>query len=184
MIPLTALIHMSSRRSLQIWLAAFLIFTLNISLPAPVSAAETNPEAAPPEPGTETVPADQDPPFMYGLEDRDDPFVPFLTEKATTSIVDMNEIVDTAGELTGMQLFEPGQLSLVALLKKNDQHVAMVEDVTGKGYMIEQGTKIGRRGVVKDIVPNKVVIEETAFTRAGKKIVTQIVMVLKKEGEE
>jgi type IV pilus assembly protein PilP len=60
----------------------------------------------------------------------------------------------------------------------------MVEDFTGKGYVITAGTKIGRRGIVKEIVPNKVLIEETAFTRAGKKIVTQIVMALKKEGEE
>ena len=50
--------------------------------------------------------------------------------------------------------------------------------------MLTEGIKIGRRGVIKDIVPNAVIIEETAETRAGKKIVTETVMTLRKEGEE
>ena len=123
--------------------------------------------------------------FVYKVQDRKDPFVPFITEKATTTNdIDMNEIVDVTGKLTGMQLFEPGQLTLVALMKSGTEDFAMVEDFTGKGYVISKGTKIGKRGVVVDIAPNKVVIEETAQTRAGQKIVTNTVMVLKKEGEE
>ena len=83
-----------------------------------------------------------------------------------------------------MQLFEPGQLTLVALLQSESEDIAMVQDFTGKGYMLTEGTKIGRKGVVKDIAPNTVIIEETAETRAGKKIITKVVMTLKKEGEE
>jgi type IV pilus assembly protein PilP len=122
--------------------------------------------------------------FEYVLENRADPFIPFISEKAASSTADMNEIVDNNEPLTGMQLFEPGQLTLVALLKKNLADVAMVEDFTGKGYVLLEGTKIGRRGVVKDIAPNAVIIEETAVTRAGKEIITQVVMTLKKEGEK
>jgi Tfp pilus assembly protein PilP len=133
-----------------------------VSLPAPDSSAQ----------------------FEYALENRPDPFVPFISEKAASTKVDMNEIVDTGEPLTGMQLFEPGQLTLVALLKKNVEDVAMVEDFTGKGYILLEGTKIGKRGVVKKIAPNAVTIEETAITRAGKEIVTQVVMTLKKEGEK
>lgn len=122
--------------------------------------------------------------FEYVLENRPDPFIPFITEKAAASTVDMNEIVDTSEPLSGMQLFEPGQLSLVALLKKERKNMAMVEDFTGKGYILLEGTKIGRRGMVKNITSNGVVIEETAVTRAGKEIITEIVMTLKKEGDE
>lgn len=122
--------------------------------------------------------------FEYGVENRKDPFLPFITETATTSDIGMDEIVEPQVELTGMQLFEPGQLNLVALLKKGGKNFAMVQDFTGKGYVISEGTKIGKRGVVKEIVPNKVIIEETAQTRAGQKIVSNTVMVLKKEGEE
>ena len=124
--------------------------------------------------------------FEYVLEGRPDPFVPFITEKATVSrpAVNMDEIVEKEVVLTGMQLFEPGQLTLVALLQSESEDIAMVQDFTGKGYMLTEGTKIGRKGVVKDIAPNTVIIEETAETRAGKKIITKVVMTLKKEGEE
>jgi len=122
--------------------------------------------------------------FEYVLENRADPFVPFITEKAASKNADMNEIVENKEPLTGMQLFEPGQLKLVALLRKSSEDVAMVEDFTGKGYVLHEGTKIGRRGVVKDITPKSIIIEETAVTRAGKKIITKVVMTLKKEGEE
>ena len=122
--------------------------------------------------------------FEYILENRPDPFVPFLSEKAATVNVDMHEVVDEKEPLSGMQLFEPGQLTLVALMQKGSEDIAMVEDFTGKGYVLTEGIKIGRRGVVKDIAPNSVLIEETAVTRAGKKIITEVVMILKKEGEE
>ena len=122
-------------------------------------------------------------PYMYQLENRSDPFTPFITEKAA-STVDMDEIVDNTGPLTGMQLFEPGQLTLVAFMKKGEENLAMVQDFTGKGYVLSEGIKIGRRGVVKTIAPKSVIVEETAVTRAGKKIVTEVVMLLKKEGEE
>lgn len=116
--------------------------------------------------------------FTYRLEGRPDPFLPFLTDKSQTN---PDEIVDTNKKLTGMQLFEPGQLSLVALVRTPDQKFAMVQDVSGKGYIIRKGTKIGKRGVVTAIIPNKVVITETAMTRSGRKLTNKIVMVLKKE---
>jgi type IV pilus assembly protein PilP len=122
--------------------------------------------------------------FEYILENRPDPFVPFLSEKAATANVDMSEVIDNKEPLRGMQLFEPGQLTLVALMQKGSEDIAMVEDFTGKGYVLTEGMKIGRRGVVKDIASNNVFIEETAVTRAGKKIITEVVMILKKEGEE
>jgi type IV pilus assembly protein PilP len=130
-----------------------------------------------------TTPAESKP-FVYEMANRPDPFMPFITEKTTDQGVDPNEIVEKKEVLTGMQIFEPGQLSLVALLNTEGQKYAMVQDFTGKGYVITEGTKIGKRGIVKTIEPNKVLIEETAETRAGKKIVTYIDMVLKKEGEK
>lgn len=149
-----------------------------VGQPAIALSEEKASDSPPPSDAKEAVA------FEYILEDREDPFVPFITERATTSDVNMDEIIEPETKLTGMQLFEPGQLNLVALLKMGGEDFAMVEDFTGKGYMISEGTKIGKRGIVKDIVTNQVIIEETAQTRAGKKIVSKTVMVLKKEGEE
>lgn len=122
--------------------------------------------------------------FEYEIENRPDPFVPFFTGETTQPEIDPNEIVEVEKRLTGMQLFEPGQLTLVGLMKVQNRYVAMVEDFKGQGYVIKEGTKIGRRGVVKDIIPNKVLIEEVAVTRAGRELRNNIVMALRKEGEE
>ena len=122
--------------------------------------------------------------FEYVLEGRPDPFVPFISKKAATSKLDPNEIIDEEVELTGMRQFEPGQLRLVAILETPQKKIAMVEDVTGRGYTIGEGTPIGRRGVVSRITRQQVIITETAHTRAGKEIKNTIVMRLNKEGEQ
>lgn len=128
----------------------------------------------------DTEPSDD---FKYQLEGRPDPFVPFIEPKVATKF-DPNEIVDDEAELTGMQLFEPGQLTLVAVMFSNRGKVAMVEDVTGKGYVIHEGILIGRHGVVSQINEEQVIITETARTRAGKELVTTVVMRLNKEGDQ
>jgi len=120
--------------------------------------------------------------FMYLIENRPDPFIPFISEKAAS--VNIDEIVPIKEQLSGMQLFEPGQLNLVAIVMAENNDFAMAEDTTGKGYIIRKGMKIGKRGLITAIQPNEVIIEETAFTRAGKKLTSEIVMLLKKEGEE
>ncbi|BCO10349.1 hypothetical protein GF1_27250 [Desulfolithobacter dissulfuricans] len=126
---------------------------------------------------------DGDTGFEYKLEGRPDPFVPFLSEKATTTQVNPDEIVEEEIELSGMRQFEPGQLKLVAVLISQGEKVAMVEDVTGRGYILKTGTPIGRRGVVSDIQEDQVIITETARTRSGKEIKNTVVMRLNKEGD-
>lgn len=120
--------------------------------------------------------------FEYRIANRADPFMPFITEKASSA--NINAIIPVAERLTGMQLFEPGQLSLVAIVVEGNNDFAMAEDTTGKGYVLNTGMKIGKRGTITAIMSNQVVIEETAYTRAGKKLTSTIVMLLKKEGEE
>lgn len=123
--------------------------------------------------------------FEYQLENRTDPFMPFIKEQKTVSQINMNEIVSPDESLlTGMQLFEPDQLKVVGLMAVGENKLAMVQDLIGQGYTIGLGTLIGKRGTVKDITPKGVIIEETAVTRAGKKKITTIMMTLKPEGEE
>ena len=56
--------------------------------------------------------------------------------------------------------------------------------MTGKGYTLNEGTPIGRHGIVTKINLQQVIITETAHTRAGKEIKNTIVMRLNKEGEQ
>ncbi|MDR0477011.1 MAG: pilus assembly protein PilP [Desulfobulbaceae bacterium] len=120
--------------------------------------------------------------FVYQYENRKDPFMPFIGEN-TAALAD-DEIIENGEPLTGMQLFEPGQLTLVGLVNKGGEYYALVEDSTGKGYILTKGMKIGRRGLVREIGPNKVFIDETAITRTGKTLVTPVNMALKKEAEK
>lgn len=116
-------------------------------------------------------------PFSYTSENRSDPFMPFISEQ----IMRAQERKE-AKSLTGMQLFEPGQLNLVAILFRGNRALAMVQDSTGKGYVIKKGTKIGRRGEVSKILPNAVVIKEWFLGSNGKKLYRDNEMVLRKEG--
>ncbi len=117
--------------------------------------------------------------FLYQRENRADPFVPFVSEEKMPEQIKVEEEI-----LTGMQLFEPGQLDLVTILFSGNKSVAMVQDSTGKGHVLKVGQKIGRRGEVKEIIPNVVKIEEWFLTSAGKRRYKTIDMVLRKEGEK
>lgn len=153
-----------------------LVAPMAFALPAPSAQKTTSQgEAVLPE---QSLAA----PFEYNIENRPDPFIPFITEKAASA--NINEIIPVAEQLSGMQLFEPGQLTLVAIVMADNNDFAMAEDTTGKGYILQKGMKIGKRGIITAIQTNKIIIEETAFTRAGKKLTSKIVMLLKKEGEE
>jgi len=123
--------------------------------------------------------------YAYAIEGRPDPFKPFISPKAATPAGrDPNEIVDESKELTGMQLFEPGQLTLVGVMMTESGEVALVEDQTKKGYMLKQGLPVGKRGIVTSIDKHQVVITESARTRAGKEINSTVIMRLNKEGDK
>lgn len=123
--------------------------------------------------------------YAYAIEGRPDPFKPFISPKAATPAGrDPNEIVDESKELTGMQLFEPGQLTLVGVMMTESGEVALVEDQTKKGYMLKQGLPVGKRGIVTSIDKHQVVITESAHTRAGKEINSTVIMRLNKEGDK
>jgi len=115
--------------------------------------------------------------FVYKRQDRNDPFVPFIQERVVA-------IAAPVEELTGMRKFEPGQLSVVAIVMTPVDRFAMVQDSNNQGYIIREGILLGRTGVVEAIVPNKVVVKNYTYNLAGDKIYKTVEMVLKQEGEE
>jgi type IV pilus assembly protein PilP len=125
--------------------------------------------------------------FVYQREGRTDPFVPFVpfaAEPAVAAKVAPKPEEPAPEVLTGLRKFEPGQLSVVAIIETPRARHAMVEDSVRKGYVIRKGTKIGRTGVVEDIEPNRVLIKQYSYTLAGDKRYQTVVMELKKEGEK
>lgn len=116
--------------------------------------------------------------FVYKREGRPDPFFPFLTKELMQAEVEAKE------ELTGMRKFEPGQLTLVAIVFSEDGPLAMVQDSAGKGYVLRKGTQIGRSGEVVDIASNLVIIKQLTYSLTREKRYKTVEMVLKKEGEK
>ncbi len=120
-------------------------------------------------------------PFTFATASHSDPFMSFVQDRMIKAEA-VAEANAQSEPLTGMQLFEPGQLDLVAILFSGRKALAMVQDSTGKGYIIKKGTKIGRRGQVVEIMPNTVVIKDWFIGSSGKKLYKNNEMVLRKEG--
>lgn len=120
--------------------------------------------------------------YEYQWEGRADPFLPFLSTKPQKKVVD--EILETERPKTGLTGLEPGQLTVVAILMTKQDKMAMVQDVTGVGYVLRAGMEIGSRGIVSEILDDKVIVEEVIKTRLGKESTRDITMRLNKEGDK
>ena len=157
-------------------------FVLVAGLSGSVCLAAAGPAAQdrPPDTPAPDSPArdSADEAFVYEREGRGDPFVPFVTEKVLQADTQKEE------ELTGLQRFETGQLTLVAIVIGAGDQFAMVQDSVGKGYVIRQGTKIGRAGAVDEITANRVIVKIPSRSMAGEIRYNTVEMLLKKEGEK
>ena len=117
--------------------------------------------------------------YTYRRDGRSDPFMPFLREKVVDQEIDAN----SSSELVGMQKFEPGQLLVVGIVQSKNGPVAMVQDSTGKGYIISPGIKLGRSGVVDEITTNMILIKQQYLMTSGATRHRIVKMMLKHEGE-
>lgn len=116
------------------------------------------------------------------LTDVKDIFKPILRDRESVDVGD--DVLDEPVEhLTGMQLFEPADLSLVGVISSGSKSYAMVQDAKNKGYTLKEGDLIGRRGVVTKIEHDRIIIVETAKTRSGKIDKKTITMQLNTQGE-
>ncbi len=88
--------------------------------------------------------------------------------------------------LTPLEKIDISQLKLVAVIRAESGNRALVEDATGKGYVIVNGTRVGiGSGKVVDIFKDRVVIEESQEDLFGRnKIATRELKLQKPFGEE
>jgi type IV pilus assembly protein PilP len=117
-------------------------------------------------------------PYAYNPQGKPDPFQPFLREP-------------TGGKgpegacATPLECMDLGQLSLTAVVSEpGGRMVAMVQDASGKGYVIKKGIRVGyNKGVVKDILPDRVVVEEESEDMRGQPLVRERILPLHPEGQ-
>ncbi|ADH86975.1 hypothetical protein [Desulfurivibrio alkaliphilus] len=142
-----------------------------LEVPAPPSLADTPELQLSPQ-------AD----FVYRLVGRPDPFMPFV-EAAPAPSPDVDVAEREEEVLTGLRRFEPGQLTLTAIIVSDRETMAMAEDSTGRGYFIRPGDLIGRQGRVESITPGRVIIKEPTVTPTGETEYRTIEMFLTQEGD-
>ena len=110
-----------------------------------------------------------DPNYRYDPTGKPDPFRSFVKSFLT------RQKEETA--TTPLQRFDLSQLRITAIIWGNDLPKALVEDPSGKGYIVGSGTAIGKnKGEVIRIDDNLVLVKETYVDFSGKSSTKDIEM--------
>lgn len=97
------------------------------------------------------------------------PFLPFVTDDSEKSIEKTDETKKKREPLTPLERIDIGQLRLTAITRMPNGNIALVEEASGKGYVLNEGTYIGlNSGKVISILTDKVIIEEEIENIFGK----------------
>lgn len=110
-----------------------------------------------------------------------DPFESYLTVLAKQNQQRMQQLREKVAEHTHEPLedFDLSALTLVATMQMGDKRVAMVQDPQGKGYMVHEGSYIGRdNGRVVKISNRNVEIMEDEFTPTGELVKRKVTLTL------
>jgi Tfp pilus assembly protein PilP len=101
--------------------------------------------------------------YRYNPEGKRDPFrSPFLAAHGQQQA--------PREAKTPLQRFDLGQLKLVGVVVEGGESKAVIEDNTGLGYIVTQGTPIGTNGgIIRAITPQKIIVEEYETDFYGKR---------------
>lgn len=90
--------------------------------------------------------------YLYDPAGKRDPFKTFIEVGKTARAV---------APATPLQSYDLNALRLVGIMMLPGKKVAIIEDPTGKGYHVKEGTRIGMNdGVVVEILNDEVIVEE------------------------
>ncbi|RMF96221.1 MAG: hypothetical protein D6734_04070 [Candidatus Schekmanbacteria bacterium] len=101
--------------------------------------------------------------YVYNPEGKRDPFKPPYLEKKKKVVVTEEGTV----YLEGIQQYQINSFKLTGIITKKDKSVAMVKAPDGRMYIIEKNSKIGPSGIVKEIRPSEVIIENEITIKQG-----------------
>ncbi|MFP4347308.1 MAG: pilus assembly protein PilP [Desulfococcaceae bacterium] len=111
--------------------------------------------------------------IVYARKERIDPFVPLFKEEPETKEPEQKESdgkpKPPPRRLTPLEKLDLSQLKLVGIVRTPRGNKAMVEEASGKGYIIDKGTYIGiHSGQVVEIKKDRIVVEEKDTDPMGK----------------
>jgi type IV pilus assembly protein PilP len=134
---------------------------------------------------TETTQTTPDTIDFYNPEGKVDPFVSLYKEKPVVIPTGQQLPLEPRRPLTPLEKVDLSQLKLVAIIRAMSGNIALVEEASGKGYVIKKGTYIGTRsGKVGKILPDRIIVEEESKDYSGKVSVREIEVKLNPSGEE
>ena len=127
--------------------------------------------------------------IAYNPQGRVDPFEPLFKEEPAAAPVSVATTKKPAGPkrpLTPLEKVDLSQLELKAILRTDAGNKALVEEASGKGYIIKKGTYIGTRsGIVVAILKDRIIVEEEHEDALGKVTIQEKELKLQKPlGEE
>lgn len=124
--------------------------------------------------------------YSYRVEGKIDPFASIF--RAGSSVfADQNDgKKKRLIPLTPIEKVDLSQLKLVGIISASSGNKALVEDASGKGFVIKKGARIGiNSGRVIKILKDRVVVEEEAESLSGKTTLVKRELKLQKPpGEE
>ena len=120
----------------------------------------------------------------YNPEGKIDPFAPLFKEGIVSGLEKQNK--ERRIPRTPLEMVDLGQLKLVAIMHAKSGNKALVEEASGKGYIVAKGSYIGiNSGRVVKILKDSIMIEEEAENIMGKRIIQERELKLQKPlGEE
>ena len=134
-----------------------------VTKPIPVQTA--TPAAVEAKPAPSFIPT-----YTFDPRGKTDPFRPLVVEKVETPAGKPKQAGEAVSEgATPLERMDLAQLRLVALIWNISHPRGMVEDSTGKGYILSVGTPIGRnKGKITKITSTGVVISEKYEASSGR----------------
>lgn len=121
---------------------------------------------------------------LYNPEGKLDPFES-LFKKETVSLAVGNKSIEQRKPLTPLERINLSQLTLVGIIEAPSGNRALVQETTGKGYVVKKGTYIGTNsGKIVQILKDRIIIEEESEDIYGKvSIIKKPIKLQKPPGE-
>jgi len=108
----------------------------------------------------------------YIVEGKPDPFKPLNLEWESLEKQKLAKVLP-------LQRFELSEFELVGILSTSGTRKALVQDLTGKGYLIQVGTKIGKKGGrLSKILSQEVLVEEPYQDYLGRAKIRKVTLKL------
>lgn len=106
---------------------------------------------------------------FYTRKGRIDPFEPFLRKPEPEVPVDKQAELTRRVPRTPLEKIELSQLRLTGILRAENKTRALVQEASGKGYIVDEGTYIGNKGgQVAKILKDRITVSEKALDVFGK----------------